>query len=257
MSELVVREWFSRPFSRMGMPFGGRSTAIKLKNGGVWVLASTPLDDETKTKLNELGPVQYIIGADAVHHLFLTEFKTAYPHARLIAPKDAIKRHDNKDLKFDGAWGLDAPDTKYGFEDEVRLYGSTSLSMLTGLQIKHCYFSGFINKDVAFLHEPSKSMIQADLLLNLPATEQYSKSDTSGKVPIIGSLGPQSWLHPRFTWTMGTDKERRSNHLQGPMKKAANTVDGWDFVRIIPCHGDVIERDAKQAWKDAYKFFLN
>ncbi|PBK80535.1 hypothetical protein ARMGADRAFT_1056159 [Armillaria gallica] len=241
MSELVIREvtrdvWtFSKPFSRMGMPFGGRSTAIKLQNGGVWVLASTPLDDETRTKLNELGPVQYIIGADAVHHLFLTlaEFKTAYPHAKLIAPEDVIKRYDNKDLKFDGAWGLDAPDTKYGFEDEI----------------KHCYFSGFINKDVAFLHEPSKSMIQADLLLNLPGTEQYSKSDTSGKVPIIGSLGPQSWLHPRFTWSMGMDKEA--------MKKAANTVDGWDFQRIIPCHGDVIEKDAKQAWKDAYKFFLN
>ncbi|KAK0482378.1 hypothetical protein IW261DRAFT_1467486 [Armillaria novae-zelandiae] len=204
------------------MPFGGRSTAIKLQNGGVWVLASTPLDDETKSKLNELGPVQYIIGADAVHHLFLTEFKTAYPRAKLIAPEDAIKRHDNKDLKFDGAWGLDAPDTKYGFEDEVH---------------------------VAFLHEPSKSMIQADLLLNLPGTEQYSKSDISGKVPIIGSLGPQSWLHPRFTWTMGMDKEA--------MKKAANTVDGWNFERIIPCHGDVIEKDAKQAWKDAYKYFLN
>ncbi|KAK0443727.1 hypothetical protein EV421DRAFT_507661 [Armillaria borealis] len=239
MTELVIREvtkdvWtFSKPFSRMGMPFGGRSTAIKLRNGGIWVLASTPLDDETRTKLNELGTVQYIIGADAVHHMFLTEFKTAYPCAKLIAPEDAIKRHDNKDLKFDGAWGLDAPDTKYGFEDEI----------------KHCYFSGFINKDVAFLHEPSKSMIQADLLLNLPGTEQYSKSDTSGKVPIIGSLGPQSWLHPRFTWTMGTDKEA--------MKKTANTVDGWDFQRIIPCHGDVIEKDAKQAWKDAYKFFLN
>ncbi|KAK0449588.1 uncharacterized protein EV420DRAFT_1338429 [Desarmillaria tabescens] len=243
MTELVIREvakdvWiFSKPFSRIGMPFGGRSTAIKLQNGGVWVLASTPLDDATKTKLSELGPVQrvsmYIIGADAVHHLFLTEFKTAYPHAKLIAPQDAIKRHNNKELKFDGAWGLDASDTKYGFEDEI----------------KHCYFSGFINKDVAFLHEASKSMIQADLLLNLPGTEQYSKSSASGKVPIIGSLGPQSWLHPRFTWSMGIDKEA--------MKTAAKTVDGWDFQRIIPCHGDVIEKDAKQAWKDAYTFFLD
>ncbi|KAK0449581.1 uncharacterized protein EV420DRAFT_1646907 [Desarmillaria tabescens] len=236
----------------MGMPFGGRSTAIKLQNGGVWVLASTPLDDATKTKLNELGPVQrvfislakfissptaaysrYIIGADAVHHLFLTEFKTAYPHAKLIAPQDAIKRHDNKDLKFDGAWGLDAPGTKYGFEDEI----------------KHCYFSGLINKDVAFLHEASKIMIHADLLLNLPGTEQYSKSSASGKVPIIGSLDHEAWLHPRFTWSMGINKEA--------MKNAVKTVDGWDFQRIIPCHGDVIEKDAKQAWKDAYKFLLD
>jgi len=48
-----------RPFARIGlMTFGGRSTAIKMKDGGVWLLASTPLDEETKTTLNNLGPVR-------------------------------------------------------------------------------------------------------------------------------------------------------------------------------------------------------
>ena len=37
---------------------GGRSTAVKLSAGEVWVLASTPLDSETKTKLDELGDVK-------------------------------------------------------------------------------------------------------------------------------------------------------------------------------------------------------
>ena len=50
--------WF-RPFKRFDLiPFGGRSTAIKLRNGDVWVLASTPLNDVTKAKLSELGPVK-------------------------------------------------------------------------------------------------------------------------------------------------------------------------------------------------------
>ena len=63
---------FSCPFARFGIfPVGGRSTAIKLSSGEVWVLASTPLNDATKSKIDELGPVKYIIGADAVHHLFL------------------------------------------------------------------------------------------------------------------------------------------------------------------------------------------
>jgi hypothetical protein len=34
------------------------------------------------------------------------------------------------------------------------------------------YFSGFKNKDVAFYHPSTKTMIQADLLFNLPPTEQ-------------------------------------------------------------------------------------
>ena len=61
------------------------------------------------------------------------------------------------------------------------------------------------------------------------------------------------------------------------MKRDAKTVSGWDFERIIPCHGvrfskmlneplclflllvtqDVIETNAKQAWNDAYKYFLD
>lgn len=42
-------------------PVGGRSTAIKLHDGAVWVLASTPLNDPTKAKLREVGLVKYVL----------------------------------------------------------------------------------------------------------------------------------------------------------------------------------------------------
>ncbi|KAJ7731128.1 hypothetical protein DFH07DRAFT_968873 [Mycena maculata] len=231
--EVATNVWtFSRPFERFGIiPFGGRSTAIKLSNGGVWVLASTTLDAETKTKIDELGPVQYIIGADAVHHLFLGEFKKAYPAAKLIAPAAAVENAD-KTLAFNGVWGRDPPDTKYGFEEDI----------------KACYFSGYKNKDVAFFHPASATMIQADLLMNLPCTEQYSKTTSSGAVPLVGDLGPSSWMHGQLSKSMGEDK--------AAMKRDVKTVADWDFSRIIPCHGDVIETGGKQAWLDAYKAYL-
>ncbi|KAF9028776.1 hypothetical protein BDZ89DRAFT_1160152 [Hymenopellis radicata] len=225
---------FSKPFARGGLiPIGGRSTAVKLSNGGVWVLASTPLSTETKSTLDKMGPVEYIVSADRVHHLFLTEYKTAYPNAKVIAPADAVERHGNKDLKVDGIWGKDPPDTKYGFEDDIQ----------------HCYFSGFVNKDVAFFHPASKTLIEADLLFNLPATEQYSKSKTSGKIPVFGGFNPHGWAAARFAWTMGQDREA--------MKRDAKTVSQWDFERIIPCHGDVIEQTGKKAWLDCYRHYLN
>lgn len=50
---------FIRPFARYGIfPMGGRSTAIRLSNGGVWVLASTELTEETKRKIDDLGTVE-------------------------------------------------------------------------------------------------------------------------------------------------------------------------------------------------------
>jgi len=236
----VIREvtrnvWtFSRPFARFGVvPFGGRSTAIRMKDGGVWVLASTPLDEETKSTLDKIGPVRFIIGADAVHHLFLGQYKKAYPSAKVIGPEAALERTEDKSLKFDGAWGRDPSDTKYGFEDDI----------------KACYFSGFKNKDIAFFHQESKTLIEADLLLNLPCNEQYSKVK-SGKwsLPLGFHVNPWSWLHPRMIWSLGVDKEA--------MKRDAKTVASWDFERIIPCHGDVIEQRGKEAWLNVYKFFL-
>lgn len=111
----------SSPFARYGVfPIGGRSTAVKLRDGGVWVLASTPLDHETKTKINELGPVKYvfldaqpptrsslhapryIINPDIVHHLYLLEFKMAYPNAKVIGVEDTITRMNEKSFPFDG-----------------------------------------------------------------------------------------------------------------------------------------------------------
>lgn len=232
--QTVIREvtkdvWtFSTPFSRFGIiPIGGRSTAIKLASGDVWVLASTPLNDVTKAKLNELGPVKFIVGADAVHHMFLTEFKKEYPAAKMFAPQDAIEKKlkENPELKFDGAWGKDPEGTTYSFESDIQ----------------HCYFPGHQNKEVVFFHPTSKTLIEADLLFNLPCNEQYSKTSSSGKVPVIGSLlQPFGALHKKFAWATGIDKEA--------MKRHCKIVAGWDFERIIPCHGDVVEKNGKEAF---------
>jgi len=215
INEVAPNVWtFSRSFARFGiLPVGGRSTAVKLTNGGVWVLASTPLDTETKAKIDELGPVQYILSADAGHHLFLAEFKKAYPTAKLLAPITAAVRE--KSLTFDGVWGRDPPDTKYGFEEDIEA----------------CFFSGWRNKDLAFFHPASKTMIEADLLFNLP------------------NFGPSSWLHKKIVGGMVEDK--------AAMKRDVKTVADWDFTRIIPCHGPVIETGAKQAWLELYKAFVD
>ncbi len=59
-------------FTRLGLfRIGGRSIAIKLMSGDVWVLASTPLTAETKASIDHLGPVKFIVGPSSVHHLFL------------------------------------------------------------------------------------------------------------------------------------------------------------------------------------------
>jgi len=65
------------------------------------------------------------------------------------------------------------------------------------LDLQHnSYFSGFKNKDVAFLHSPSKTLIVADLIFNLPATEQVMQcSDILGPKNLLLSIQySESWI---------------------------------------------------------------
>jgi len=206
---------------------------VTLASGDVWVLASTPLEPETKETIDKLGPVKYLIGPDAEHSLFLAEYQKAYPNAKVIGVQALIKKREGV-ISFAGAYGADPEGTQYGFEPEITA----------------CYFSGFKNKDVAFLHGPSKTLIQADLIVNLPGNEQYSKSTTSPRIPLIGGLfRPDTTGYKRIFWRLGTDKPS--------MIRDAKTVAGWDFDRIIPCHGDVIETGGKAVWLEAYKWYLD
>ncbi|KAF7974990.1 hypothetical protein HWV62_10747 [Athelia sp. TMB] len=252
IDELVTPDiWtFSKPFVRFGfLPWGGRSTAIRLATGEVWILASTPLTLNTKEAIDKLGPVKWIMAGDVVHYMFLSEYKAAYPEAKVIGVKDLVPKMKEKGLELDGgekhanaviphihsqaAYGSDPEGTKYGFENEIDA----------------CYFSGFANKDVAWLHKPSKTLVEADLLFNLPGKEQYSKTKASPKVPLIGSLDPFGKLHKHFVYGQGKDIKA--------MVRDAKTVASWDFERIIPCHGDVIEERGHDAWVAAYSKYLS
>ncbi|KAJ3558087.1 hypothetical protein NM688_g1124 [Phlebia brevispora] len=226
-SETVIREvsndvWtFSRPFNLFSrLPVGGRSTAIKLPHGQVWILASTPLDNETRKKLSELGEVKYIVAGNAFHHMFLKDYKAAYPSASVIGPEELGPKKEPEGFKLDKAiirmkvFSSSKPDQVFGFEKEI----------------DYCYFSGYKNKDVAYYHRASKTVIAADLIFNLPGTEQYAFAKLPAPYfPFASHLSPFAWFHKAFLWSKVTDK--------AAMQREVRKVASWDFEKFIPCHG--------------------
>ncbi|KAH7100290.1 hypothetical protein BKA62DRAFT_249053 [Auriculariales sp. MPI-PUGE-AT-0066] len=244
---LVIREvvpgirTYSCPFSRLGIgPMGGRSTAVRLSdNKNVLVLASTPLTDATRASVDELGAVKYIIGPDAEHHLFIKEWKAAYPDARVCGVQRTV---DVSGVPVDGVWGRDA--NPLGDDSVVNADFASE------------FVPGHVNKEVVLLHRPSRTLIQADLMLNLPAHEQYS---APGAGSALGSFmnflfSPKklnyqnSWYHG-MVWRFATDKKQFAHSIQ--------VIDSWDFDRMIPCHGDVIETGAKAALRTCFKKFFD
>lgn len=165
--------------------------------------------------------------------------------------------HEEKrgDVKFSGMYGKDAPCTKYGYESELVPQ----------------YFATFANRDVAFLHRESQTLITADLLFNLPCNQQYRNTPAgratwwiAGVVWFSKFFNPYSGLHKTFLGNAGvangipgvkeggTAEERKKNFAE-----AASRVTKWDFGRIIMLHGDIIEKHGQEAWRSAFSQYID
>ena len=119
------------------------------------------------------------------------------------------------------------------------------------------YFPSHVNKELVFNYKPDRTMIQADLIMNLPANEQFSKSSDSPEVGLptkmmnsIFTTRGNALGHARFVWYAASSADR------GSFGASVAKVNQWDFDRIIPCHGDVIESGGKQIFRNVMQFFL-
>ncbi|GAM85485.1 hypothetical protein ANO11243_034920 [Dothideomycetidae sp. 11243] len=235
----------SLPFARFGrIKIGGRGTIVRMANGHLVVFSPVALTDQVKAQTEGLGTVKYLVAPDIEHHLFLDPWHKQYPDAKLIGSEALkIKREKmGKPLPWTYIWKKDVqPSVDAEFDKEF----------------EYTFVSAHPNKELVFNHKPTKTLIQADLMFNLPATEQYSKSGvspTSGFLTQAFTLfsspqGTAIW-QKRFTWYVFSAPDRPS------FDKSVRIIDGWDFRRMIPCHGDVIERNAKEVFRKVFAWHL-
>lgn len=240
---------FSVPFWRFGrIKVGGRGTVVRLQSGALAVFSPVALTDEVKQKVSELGEVKYIAALDQEHHIFLGPWHQAYPAAQVLGPSTLPPKRTkqkNEDVPFAFLFSPDKP--------------VTSISPEFDAEFDWEYVSSHINKEIVFHHKPTRTLIQADLLFNLPATEQFSKTGVdpgSGILSkIFGALqntkGSATW-QKRLVWygTSGGEGGRSA------FNKSVERINKWGFERIIPCHGDVIEGNGKAVFEKVFGWHL-
>ncbi|KAJ5908153.1 hypothetical protein N7495_000835 [Penicillium taxi] len=239
----------SLPFARFGIiRFGGRGTLVRLITGTLAVFSPVSLTQEVRQSVESLGGnLKYIIAPDLEHHLNITAWKNEYPDAVILAPEGLWEKRQKipefKDTPFEYVFKKDG--TPRTISQEFDAEFSTE------------YVYGHGSHELVFLHKPSRTVIEADLVFNLPATEQYSKTEdgstanflTRVVVPLLSIGIPATWQR-RFAWYILSSKDR--NAFTESMKRIIR----WDFDRIIPCHGDVIETGAKDSFQNVMAFFL-
>ncbi|KAG5981251.1 hypothetical protein E4U55_003144 [Claviceps digitariae] len=244
---------FSVPFSRFGrIKIGGRGTLVKLTSGNLAVFSPVALTEESKAKVAALGgQVAYIIALDFEHHIFISEWAKQYPGAKIIGPDGLLekraKQHKDPMISNDSFAVVFTKTNKR----------TVKISDEFDADFDYEYVDGHVNKEIVFHYKPDKVLIEADLMFNLPPVEQYSKVP-DGQKPggfadklfqsAQSTAGDATWMK-RFNWYLAA-KDRAS------VNDSIKLIDQWDFTTLIPCHGDVIEGNAKDIFRKVFQWHL-
>jgi len=191
-----------------GFPYPTRMAVIRLSDQSLFVWSPVALSDSLRVSIDALGPIRHLVSPNALHHLFLAEWKSAYPAARLYAsPRLRRKR---KDLTFDAELG-DAPEPEWATDiDQVMMYGSLTLT------------------EVVFFHRSSRTVLFADLIQNFP------RDWFKGWRGVVARLGGIVAPHP------GAPRDWRTSFLGRRAARAAlNQILAWPIERVLIAHGDL------------------
>ncbi|KAK4102164.1 hypothetical protein N658DRAFT_506376 [Parathielavia hyrcaniae] len=245
----------SVPFLRFGkFPVGGRGTLVRLTSGALAIFSPVALTESAKAKVASLGgDVRYIIAPDIEHHIYLSEWAAAYPNAKLIGPEGLPeKRQKVQDDAKIGKEPFAVVVTKANGR-EVRIGDDFDADF--DMEFVHVH----PNKELVFLYKPDRVLVQADLVFNLPAEEQYSRVPEDQK-PKPGALGKlfnsfqttqgDAMGMKRFLWHVisRADRER--------FNESVKRIAGWEFDTIVPCHGETMVGNGKEVFEKVMAWHL-
>jgi len=240
----------STPFSRFGrIRIGGRGTIVKLTSGALAVFSPVALTPEVSAKLRSMGNnLKYITAPDMEHHIFLGDWAQAFPSAHIIGP-------EGLDQKRAQDTSLASVPLQTAFSAENKL--QVSVSEEFDHDFEYEFVDAHPNKELVFYFKPDKTVIEADYFFNLPATEQYSRTGEPA------TQGLWTKLFSSLTNTQGKAMGQKrmlwygmSANNRASFDTSTRRIAAWDFQRIIPCHGDVIEDDAKGIFKKVFEWHL-
>ena len=208
-------------FLSLGCRGSLRMTILKTQSG-LLLYSPVALNAEHVAFIRALGKVTDIVAPNLFHHMYLRPCVAAFPDANCWVPEGLLEKIG----PVDGAQII-TPDIIFGNDDNIKKF------TLTGHRIQ----------ETMIFHEPSRTLLTADLLYNYQS-EQYPAEKLF--FWMIGNYGrPNVAFYHRFSVT---DKSS--------IQFMIDTVTSWPINRIIMSHGRIVETtDASTIFADAWKNF--
>ena len=158
-----------------------------------------------------MGRVAHLVSPNKLHHLYLTEWKTAYPGATLWGPASTIKRCRGQAFAEPL---VDAPPAAWGPDfDQAWFRGSPALD------------------EIAFFHRPSRTALFADLIQALE--DRFLRQYWSWWQRPLARLDGIAAANP------GAPRDWRLSFFdRAPARAARDKALSWKCDRVIIAHGE-------------------
>ena len=197
-----------------GFRYPTRMAIIRLADGALFIWSPVALSEELRAAVDALGEVRYLIAPNSMHHLFLGDWRRAYPGARLFAPPGLRQRR--RDIAFDGDL-QDAPAPEWSQDiDQVMVRGN------------------LITTEVVFFHRRSRTVLFTDLI------QHFSPTWFSGWRAVVARLDLMAAPEPQ------TPRKFRNATLGRRAARAALTrILAWPAQKVLMAHASPIQADGQ------------
>lgn len=224
MRQLQENLWVvDRPLRFGGIEIGTRMSVVRLRDGSLFLHSPVRLDDALRAALLQLGSPRYAVAPNRFHHLFVGDYRAAFPEVQLFAAPGLPQKRS--DLRFDA--GLtDTPPAAWAD------------------QLEQVFFQGLpIMNEVVFCHRASRTLLTCDLAFNI-----------GPEAPLATRLG--------FRLVGGYDRfgpslvEKLLIRDRAAARASLERILAWDFDRVVVTHGKVLESGGREALRQGYHWLL-
>jgi glyoxylase-like metal-dependent hydrolase (beta-lactamase superfamily II) len=195
-----------------------RMTVIRLAGGQLVLHSPGPLTPELGAELDALGRVAFIVVPQA-HGKFAAPAAERFPAARLLAAPGAPWRQ--KSLPFHGSLADRPPEAWAG-------------------QLESHLLRGFRLGEVVLFHRASRTLVLTDLCFNI----QHAASPLARLFFRLNGMWRRFGPSRLIRYLAVSDRSALEASLEQVLR--------WDFERILPGHGEVIDRGGRAALRAAW-----
>eukprot|EP01126_Amoeba_proteus_P026832 TRINITY_DN2656_c0_g1_i6.p1 TRINITY_DN2656_c0_g1~~TRINITY_DN2656_c0_g1_i6.p1 ORF type:complete len:393 (+),score=81.22 TRINITY_DN2656_c0_g1_i6:331-1509(+) len=273
--------WIAQQYNKLG----ARMVVMPVERNSNQLVIYSPISliPELKEQIDNLGIVTFIVVPNSFHKTFLREWTVAYPDATVfvstLLSKSGNNRENRGDEQPEGDVDDHDGDENDGSEDvsvrsrvgvrirarevDVEVEVNTQVRVLGTLpmernqpnrlvpeskDIQYMVFRGHPHlNEIILFHTPSRTLILGDMIKNINSSEVISWWSWLRLMLLMELDRPT----PPNTWKLTVDDRQA----------VKETVDGvfgnWKFKRIVMSKGNLVEKDARKIFEDAFAFVMD